>query len=277
MKTSPALRCALLFAALCLTTVTSALAWGQNGHRAVGEIAESHLTPWAAAQVQALLGSESLARASTWPDEIRSDDAWDSSHSWHYINFEDGQGLQDIERNPKGDVLEAMQRFAKVLTDDQASHADQVIALRFLVHFVGDIHQPLHAGRGSDQGGNEIPVIFYREPTNLHTVWDSGLLAKENLSFTELVRFIHHPTAQEVATWQDSTFEDWVNESRILRYQCYDFGPQDGPAGTPPRLSWEYSYQHLPLVHRRIVQAGVRLAGVLNKIYQPPAGHQLLP
>lgn len=271
------LPCLAFWACLWLASAHAVLAWGATGHRAVGDIAEAHLTPWAAAQVRALLGTESLARASTWPDEIRSDDAWDHSHPWHYINLEDGQTLETLERNPQGDILEAMERFAAVLRDDAASYRDKVIALRFLVHFVGDIHQPLHAGRASDRGGNEIAVIFFREPSNLHAVWDSGMIERQGLSFTELVRFIHHPTPREVASWQDSTFRDWVEESLALRQRCYDYGPQEGPAGTPPTLSWEYSYQHLPLVHRRLLQAGVRLAGTLNDIFTAPAEYQPLP
>lgn len=267
----------VLIAAAWLTSSEPAHAWGKTGHRAIGEIAEAHLTPWAAAQVRAILGTESLARASTWPDEIRSDSSWDHSHTWHYINFEDGETLDTVKRHPKGDVLVAMERFAAVLADDSASHGDQVVALRFLTHFVGDIHQPMHAGRASDRGGNDIAVSFHRLPSNLHAVWDSGMIDKEQLSFTELVRFIHHPTRQEVAKWQNSTFRDWVEESLALRQQCYDFGEQDGAAGELPRLGFEYSYQHTPLVHRRLVQAGVRLAGVLNGIFEAPAGHEPLP
>lgn len=263
----------LLLVGACLLPTSPVQAWGKTGHRAVGEIAEAHLTPWAAAQVRAILGTESLARASTWADEIRSDSTWDHSHPWHYINLEDGQTLDDVLRNPDGDILEAMERFTKVLQDDAASHKSQVEALRFLTHFIGDIHQPLHAGRASDRGGNDIAVSFYREPSNLHAVWDSGMIDEEQLSFTELVRFIHHPTPQEVATWQDSTFRHWVEESMALRHQCYEFGPQDGPADALPRLGFEYSYQHMPLVRQRLVQAGVRLAGVLNKVFPPPANH----
>ncbi len=264
-------------ACLWLASAPAVLAWGATGHRTVGAIAEAHLTPWAAAQVRALLGTESLARSSTWPDEIRSDASWDHTHTWHYINFEDGQTLDTLERNPEGDVLEAMERFAATLRDGDASYQDKVIALRFLVHFIGDIHQPLHAGRASDRGGNEIAVIYYREPSNLHSVWDSGMIDREKLSFTELVRFIHHTTPEEVAAWQNSSFGDWVEESLALRQQCYDLGPWEGPAGTPPSLSWEYSYQHLPLVHRRLLQAGVRLAGALNDIFEPPAEYRPLP
>lgn len=257
-------------------SVSSADAWGPTGHRVVGDIAEMHLTPWAEAEVKAILGTESLARASTWADEIRSDRSWDHSHPWHYINLADDETLDSVQRNPDGDILLAMETFTDVLRQKDASHQAKVEAIRFLAHFIGDVHQPLHAGYATDRGGNDIQVIFFREPWNLHAVWDSGLINEEKLSFTELVRFIHHPTPDEVATWQDSTFRDWVEESIALRRRCYDFGPQNGAAGDPPRISFEYKYAHMPVVRERLVQAGVRLAGVLNEIFEAPQGHEPL-
>lgn len=254
--TVPAL---LLLLAVLFTA--PATAWGPNGHRAVGQIADNHLTPEARAALEELMGHEPLARAATWADEVRSDPAWRHADPWHYISIEDDETLETTARNPQGDVLEAMERFEAVLRDPAASREDRLIAVRFLTHFVGDVHQPLHVGRRDDRGGNEIVVLWHGEATNLHSVWDYHMMEREGLSFSELVRFIDHPTPGEVAEWQATGYRDWAAESFALRSQVYDLGDR--------RLGYEYSYANFPTLERRILQAGVRLAGVLNSVFGP--------
>jgi hypothetical protein len=259
MKRIPAVLLVLL-----LSAPASAFAWGPIGHRIVGRIAQNHLAPEAARAIECLMGPESLARASTWPDEIRSDPAWKKAEPWHYIDIDDGETLETTARAPEGDVLEAMERFEKVLRDPQAGRQAKVEALRFLVHFVGDVHQPLHVGRRADQGGNLTQVTFFKEAVNLHTVWDSSLIENQKLSYTEYADFLDHPTQEEVRTWQASTYRDWIQESFAARAQVYDLG--DG------KLSFPYVFKNTPLVERRLLQAGVRLAGLLDSIFaQPPA------
>jgi hypothetical protein len=245
--------------ALLLVAPSAVFAWGSNGHRIVGRIAMNHLTDEAASAVQCLLGPEGLDQVSTWPDEIRSDPSWKKADPWHFLSIDDAETLETTARDPAGDVLEAIQRFTAVLRDPQASRESKQEALRFLVHFVGDIHQPLHVGRRADHGGNSIKVIWFKEESNLHTVWDSGMIDNEKLSFSEFAAFIDHPTLQELQTWQNSAPADWANESKALRDRVYQIG--DG------KLSYEYVYRNIPLVKRRLLQGGVRLAGLLNSIF----------
>jgi len=245
--------------ALLLAAPSALLAWGANGHRIVGRIAMSHLTDEAAHGVQCLLGPEGLDQVSTWPDEIRSDPSWKRADPWHFIDIDDNETLETIQRDPKGDVLEAIQRFTAVLRDPQASRESKQEALKFLVHFVGDVHQPLHVGRHADQGGNTIKVTLFKAETNLHSVWDSGLIDNEKLSYTEFAAFIDHPTLQEIQTWQSAAPADWAKESKAVRDRVYKIG--DG------KLSYEYDYVEIPLIKQRLLQAGVRLAGLLNSIF----------
>jgi nuclease S1 len=239
-----------------------AFPWGANGHRAVGRIAEHHLSAAAARGVAAILGGESLAQASTWPDEIRSDPAWDRAKPWHYVTIPDGETYESSVKSPDGDVVEAIARFTRVLQDPQATAEDKVEGLRFLVHFVGDLHQPLHVGKPGDQGGNLVKVTWFGEPTNLHAVWDEKIIESEKLSFSELADFIDHPTESEVRAWQSGGLPDWVKESMDLRARVYAIG--DG------KLGYLYAYQNGPLVKRRLLQAGIRLAGLLNAMFDSP-------
>jgi len=251
---------------LLLIAPSSVLAWGANGHRIVGRIAANHLTAEAAVAVTSLLGVEGLDQAATWADDIRNDPNWQpplkNPSPWHYISIDDGETLETTVRNPDGDVLEAIERFSAVLRDPQATRPAKQEALRFVIHFVGDVHQPLHVGRRADRGGNDVEVTLFGDKTNLHSVWDSGLIESEKLSFSELAAFIDRPTLGEVRTWQGSPPGDWVRESKAERDRIYKIG--DG------KLGYQYAFDHMPLIKRRLVQAGVRLAGLLNSIFAQP-------
>jgi len=257
--------------ALTLTLVAGpAHAWGRNGHRIIGEIASNHVSPRTAGAVQELLGPVSLAQAGTWADEVRSDDAYDYAAPWHYVNIEDGETYETAEKNPDGDVLEAMMRLENVLRDPEVAREEKAEALKFLVHFVADVHQPLHVGYKADRGGNEITVLWFGEPSNLHRVWDSGLIEAEQLSFTEWVRFLGRPSAEQVVEWQDSSYLDWAAEAMAARPQVYDFSVE-GERGAEeiPRLGYRYAYYNLPRVRENLLEAGVRLAGLLDAIFDP--------
>jgi hypothetical protein len=256
-------RACLVLVSLLLVTPSSVHAWGPNGHRIVGRITMHHLTDEAARAVECLIGPEGLDQVSTWPDEIRSDPNWKKATPWHFISIDDAETLETTARDPAGDVVEAIQRFSGVLRDPQASRQDRQEALKFLVHFVGDVHQPLHVGRRVDLGGNTIKVTLFNEATNLHSVWDAGLIESEKLSFSELAAFIDHPTLGEIQAWQSAPLAEWVKESKDLRDRVYRFGA-DG------KLSYEYAYTDVPVIKRRLVQAGVRLAGLLNSIFAQP-------
>jgi hypothetical protein len=236
----------------------------------VGQIAENHLSKRAAKAVADLVGPEGLAQVSTWADEIRSDPKWNFAAPWHYITVEDNETYDRLPDSPQNEheiknIVDAMLYCESVLRNPEAKREKKVEALKFLVHFVGDIHQPLHVGRGDDRGGNTIEVNWFWQPSNLHRVWDSGIVEQKQLSFTEYVRFIDHATDQQIADWQNSTYLDWVHESFKLRPNVYDFGEQ---RGDDIKLSYGYAYKATPIIKQRLVQAGVRLAGLLNGVFQ---------
>ena len=243
-------------------------AWGPNGHRIVGQIAENHLTDAARKGITELVGRASLAQISTWADEIKSDPAWRHASPWHYINVPPGQTLEETRRNPRGDVVEAIERFERVLRDRDAGRKERVDALRFLVHLVGDIHQPLHAGYGSDRGGNDIRVRWFGESTDLHTVWDEHLVEYQRLSFTEWVRFFGHAQPGEINAWRRSSVVDWMRESRSMLPSVYDYG--GSRSAKTPYLGYAYIFKHDEGLKLRLLQAGIRLSGLLNEIFASP-------
>jgi hypothetical protein len=240
-----------------------ALAWGPVGHRTVGEIAEHHLTRRARAEVSRLIAPLTLADVSTWADEIRYLPEWKLADPWHYISIDDGETLQTTARNPKGDVLEAMERMERTLRDRAATPRERAEALKFLVHFIGDVHQPLHVGRRDDAGGNKVEVTFNGRPIDLHWVWDALIINDQGYSYSELARALDHPTPQQVRAWQASTFADWIGESQALRPLVYRL-PEN------KKINYLYAYERWPAIQQRLLQAGVRLAGRLNAIFDPP-------
>ncbi|MYH18867.1 MAG: S1/P1 nuclease [Gemmatimonadetes bacterium] len=245
-----------------------AAAWGPNGHRIVGQIAENHLTDAARKGISELVGRASLAQIGTWADEIKSDPAWDHASPWHYVNAAPGQSIESAKRSPDGDVVEAIQRFERVLRNRGSSRKERVEALKFLAHFVADVHQPLHVGYASDRGGNDIRVRWFGETTNLHRVWDEHLVEHQRLSFTEWVRFFGHAEPGEIETWRRSDVYDWARESRSMLPAVYDFG--DSRSERSPYLGYDYIFKHADGVRLRLLQAGIRLSGMLNDIFATP-------
>lgn len=248
--------------AVALVTLLSpsVFGWGQNGHRTVAQIAANHLTPKAAAAVRQLLGHETLPMVSTWADEVRDTAEYRHTAPWHYVNIADGETYPTAGKNPDGDIVTALQHCERILRSPKETRGRRIEALKFYVHFVADIHQPLHVGRKEDRGGNEIRVHWFRESTNLHSVWDTHLFDFENLSYTEFAAFIDHATPEQIRRWQSSGYLDWVRESMDLRGYLYEFDAAKA-------LGFPYAARHVPTVKRRLLQAGIRLAGKLNEIF----------
>jgi hypothetical protein len=257
-------------------------AWGPVGHRTVGEIAEKHLTPKVLARTQQLLSNQSLARVSTWADEIKSDPTnFQHTFCWHYTTWPEGSSSHSSEHETPetGTLLKSIQEQLNILKDNRGTETQKSVALKFLVHLVGDLHMPLHVGNGTDQGGNLCKVTFMGRNTNLHAVWDEGMISATDLSFTELARFIlEDKSSKDLQLARAGQVIDWALESKKLTESLYPFEStpgvavggtknyckKDAPAEDMPKLSYEYSFRFMPIVQQRLYQAGVRLAALLN-------------
>ena len=253
------MRWTLLSLSLLLISL-QALAWGPTGHRVVGEIAEQQLTDKAKAKIMQVLGNESLAAVSIWMDEVKSDTAYNRYYDWHWVTIPNGQRYGDTEKNPNGDVVKAIEDLTAQLKSGKLSLEEEQFAIKALVHFVGDVHQPLHVGTGEDMGGNKVKVTWFKEETNLHHVWDSDMINYYDMSYTELASNLMRTTTKEdKMAWKKGDVRAWAHESMTYREALYEVG--DG------KLGYRYHYVHFPTVEKRLAQAGYRLGNLLNEIY----------
>ena len=245
---------------LIMFLVIKASSWGLTGHRVIGQIAEIYLTKKAGKEVKKILGTESLADVANWMDFIKSEPKYDFMYNWHFVTIPDGQTYETSEKEPKGDVIWALNKFINELKSDTLTLDEQQFALKSLVHLVGDIHQPLHVGNGTDKGGNDVKLKYFWQNSNLHRVWDSGMIDGQSLSYSEYVLRINHTNKALVEQWQNASINEWAMESMAMRSSVYDIGEKKN-------LSYRYNYDHIAEVDRRLLQAGIRLAGVLNEIF----------
>ncbi|MEL6870603.1 MAG: S1/P1 nuclease [Pseudomonadota bacterium] len=247
---------------------SSAFAWGKIGHRVVGEIATQHLSGQARASIEQILGSEDLAESSTWPDFMRSspDSFWQrEAGPYHYVTVPVGKTYEQVGAPPEGDAVTALAKYRAVLRDPAADLEQRQLALRFIVHIVADLHQPLHAGNGTDRGGNDFAVVWQGRPTNLHSVWDTGLVDDEQLSYTEMSRWLtRRLRPDDVLAWWTADPLDWIAESVQIRDTIYP----DANDEAARNLRWDYIYQHRATVRQRLTQAGIRLAAYLNDVFE---------
>jgi hypothetical protein len=241
--------------------------WGQTGHRVVGQIAENHLNPEAAKAVKALLGEESLAMCANWMDHIKSNDAYDHMNPWHYCTIPDGLSYHTCEHPDEGDVIQAIEHLIVEIETKEFQYAEnEAMAVKMLAHLVGDLHQPLHVGNGTDKGGNDFKIKWFGDYSNLHRIWDSDLINHQQLSYTEYAAWIDYTNPADVVAWQGSTVIDWAHESQTIRMTIY---PEEGASS----LGYGYNYEHIETLNQRLLQAGVRLAGILNALYGSSNGH----
>ncbi|MCA8830601.1 S1/P1 nuclease [Hymenobacter pini] len=250
---------------LALLSPLSLWAWGAEGHRTVGKIAEHHLSRHARREVKKLLGTETLTLVSTWPDEIRFYPEFKDTAPWHYVNTPSGLGhdayIQAVKTQTNANAYSALETQLRILGDESKPQAERAAALKYVVHIVGDIHQPMHTGHAEDKGGNDIKLKYRGKDTNLHSLWDSGLIDYQGLSYTEMAcqydRKLRH---SQVRAFQKSTPEEWLWESYSASEKLY----QETPNGTD--VDYKYYPAHSELMKQRIVEAGVRLAGLLNEV-----------
>ncbi len=243
--------------------VPSSWAWGPEGHIIAGWIADRHLLPRVQRKIRENFNIKSLADVAIWADEIRQER---DQGPWHYANIKKYEWTYHRNRDcPRGNcVVEKIREFAARLEDPKRSRAAKKEAVKYLTHLVADVHQPLHLGNREDRGGNTILLFFQGKETNLHALWDGDLLRFRGQSLLQYAENLNRRvTSEEVTRWTQSTVVDWANESRKLAL-TFAYVVDRNAVGRV-WLSKGYIQRGREIIHRRLVQAGVRLAGLLNE------------
>lgn len=252
-----------LFILLCLVWALDALAWGQKGHDVTAYIAENHLTRKAARAVDRVLRGHSPVYYSNWLDNASHTPEYAYTKTWHYLNVDEGHTIETMPKCADGDVLTAVTTLRDKLAQGGLSPEEEETSLRMLIHLMGDMHCPMHAGRLSDRGGNRRPVLFFSTRTNLHSVWDSSLVeAAHKWSYTEWQQQIDRLSEEEVAAVQAGTPADWIAQTHAICEKIYAETPEGA------KLSYDYIAAQAPVIEQQFLRGGLRLARLLNEIYR---------
>ncbi len=242
------------------------MAWGVLGHRIVGQIADTYLAKKTKKEIYKILGNESIAMASNWPDFIKSDRTYAYLSNWHYINFKEGlteTALKDyLASDTLTDAYTKINWLSEQLKSKELDQDKKVLYLRLLIHIVGDIHQPMHVGRFEDLGGNKIRVTWFKDSVNLHQVWDSKLVDFQQLSYTEYAGAINFTTRAQRKIWEAEPLSEWVWQSYQLAGKIY------ADIKTGDRLGFDYDFKYNAIVNQQLLKGGVHLASLLNEIFK---------
>lgn len=254
-----------IVAGLMLMGSISAFGWGQKGHDTTAFIAENHLTPTTKAAIDSLFDGRSIVYWANWLDNASHTPEYAYSKTWHYKNVDEGQTPETAPLHQNGDIVRAIEEQTNVLLNPGASKEEKALALKMVVHFLGDIHQPMHVGHASDVGGNHWYVTFFGKNSNIHTVWDSSLPeSAHKWGYEEWQHQIDRATPEETevilnggnpATWAAETFD--------ICTSVYTLTPQD------TKISYDYIAQWAPTVEQQFLKGGLRLADLLNSIFDP--------
>ena len=271
-------RCGLLL--ILMFVSQSAFGWGAIGHKVVGSVAEKRLaqtSPDALKRAQDLLRSNnnsrdcapcddprSFAFVASDPDDFRQNELALVTRDWHFVNIEITHPTYDEARDcPNGDcVIRRIDRMVEILRDPTRSNCDRESALIYLIHFMGDMHQPFHTGFGRvdgqpDRGGNSVKLTFNGRDTNLHSLWDSGIIERQNRSDSAWVNHVMTTTLndRDAAKLAEGTTVDWVNESHKLAMTFHT---------TKKPFDDQYVNDALPVIEERLLLAGLRLARLIE-------------
>lgn len=244
---------------------SQAMAWGMLGHRVVGEIADRNLSCKAKRNIKKILGNESVAMASNWADFIKSDPSYNYLGPWHYINFKQGLTLDEftatLMQDTATNVNTKLNMLVSELKKKDLPQDKKQMYLRLVIHMVGDIHQPMHAGRPDDLGGNRVRLTWFNTPTNLHRVWDEQLIEYQELSYTEYATVLNYASKTQRRAWQKDPLSTWLYESYQIADKIYEVTKPE------EKLGYRYNFDHVETLNEQLLKGGIRLAGLLNEIY----------
>jgi len=272
-----------------MNTVEKSSGWGKQGHMMIAQIAWDRLTNNAKNIADNFMGSDTMAELAPLPDDYRYTPQGKWSAPCHFCNLPRGATNFTMDNCPDLCVVKSIQNYSSILTNEQPNPTQcdydlgvEPCALEFLVHYVGDVHQPLHVSFTYDEGGNDVKVIFYGQATNLHAVWDDYIIEHWNSDFSSATQEL-----EDMIENEPSLVQQYLNSMNPITWADESFGyvlstvynftddaiPQPiqhaygrGVARAPITLGDAYYDRNLPIVQQRLIAAGVRLAAVLDSI-----------
>lgn len=243
--------------------VADCFAWGQIGHDTTSSIAERHLTKKAKKKISKILDGKSIVYWSNWLDNACHHPEYSYALTWHYKNIEEGQNYEDVPPFESGDIVTALNEQIGKLKSHNLSKEEEALALKMLIHFFGDIHQPMHFGRKVDLGGNKVKVKFFKADTNLHHVWDEELVESgHKWTYDEWTDQLDRLSKDQIWQLCQGDIDDWAQETFAITKKIYEATPE----GT--NISYDYVADWTPTVEQQFVRGGIRLAYILNEIYK---------
>jgi len=245
----------LILAFFTFTLQTESFAWSRDGHHMVAEVAFQLLSPEAREKLKEALGNTSIDDAATWMDEQRGgNNAYQYLSTTHYINIEKGDKLDPFQ---KGNIYTELNTVINELEKGKAP-ADFKLDLEILIHLVGDIHQPLHDGYGNDKGGNSVSVSLLGRNTNLHSVWDGGIIQIEHINTQTILNQYAKLSPSQINSLKPTNPAAWIAESRAYLDQIYSFSNST--------IDEAYIQKAIPIIENQLLKAAIRLAAILEKV-----------
>ncbi len=253
----------ILASALLGLSYVSAFSWGQKGHDTVAYIAECHLTPATASAISELLDGKSIVYWANWMDSASHTPEYEWSRTWHYKNIDADKTFESAPNIKEGNIVQAIEEQTAILANPASTEAQKQLAIKMVVHFLGDIHQPLHLGHASDRGGNSWNVQYFNRDTNIHSLWDGSLPeAAHKWSYTEWQQQIDRASEDEqLEIIKEGNPTAWGKETYEICKEVYDKTPRGS------RLSYDYISEWTPVVEQQFLKGGLRLADLLNSVF----------
>ena len=247
---------------IILTQHLPAFGWGAKSHIIIARIAETHLSSKAKKEVRKLLDGYSLVYYATWMDDVRTTQSYSYTTTWHYANVDEGKTYDTMDKENNGDVITATLLSIDSLKNRNLNDSIRSIYLKFLIHLIGDMHCPMHAGRATDRGGNNFSFFWNKSKTNLHSFWDGTIVdAARNWTSIEWATYIDR-TLNKKQTQAIVSGEplDWFNETVVLASYVYQNTPENQD------LTQNDVKKYTPVIEEQFLKSGYRLAEILNKI-----------
>ena len=250
---------------LCVATLLAfnASAWGPKGHDTVAYIAEQNLSRRTLKKVEKVLGGHSLVYVANWMDNASHQSKYAHTKTWHYVNVDENEGCYaESKKEAKGDVVVAINNAVERLKSGELSADEERVELMMLIHMMGDMHCPMHAGYKSDRGGNGTTVKYFGRQHKLHSVWDSEIVeSAHRWGYKEWAEQVDRVNRKERKAIIQGTPNDWIEETVSLATDVYENSP------TQENLSYDYVAEFAPVIERQFLNGGLRLAKLLEDIY----------